>query len=181
MEFIDVLDENGNKTNIVRNKQLIYKLGSWHKSVHVWILNSNNELLLQKRSKNKETFPNKWAISIAGHVKAGETSLEAAKREVKEEINLSIQDNELIKLFSLKRAQPYKDSFLNVYDDVYLLQMDLDISKTIVQKEELTDIKFINFNEYEQRLKAKDSNLVPYSEEHELLFKYLRKKLNLGD
>lgn len=67
MEFLDVLDENGKKTGVVRNRELIYKNGDWHRTVHVWLLNSKNELLIQKRASNKETFPNLWAISIAGH------------------------------------------------------------------------------------------------------------------
>ena len=63
MEFLDVLDENGKKTGVVRNRELIYKNGDWHRTVHVWLLNSKNELLIQKRASNKETFPNLWAIS----------------------------------------------------------------------------------------------------------------------
>lgn len=176
MEYIDVLDENGKKLNIVRNLRLIYELANWHRSVHVWVLNSKNELLIQKRALTKETFPGLWAISIAGHVRSGEESLDAAIREIKEEISLDIDTNKLKYLFSIKRSQPYKDRTLNVHDDIYILNVDLDVSTLAIQKEELSELKFINYKEYEQLLKNNDPSFVPYSEEHKLLFEYLDRR-----
>ncbi len=179
MEFIDVLNENGKRTGIVRNRKLIYKNGDWHKTVHVWLMNDKNELLMQKRAKDKETFPNLWAISIAGHVMSGETSKEAALREIKEEIDINIFENDLIYMFSVRRNQPYKDGMLHVLDDVYLLRNNLDIQTTNIQEEELSDIKFINYKELKQNLMGKNPLFVPYSKEHELLFKYLSEHFNL--
>ena len=179
MEYIDVLDENGNKKHIVRNKQLIYKMGDWHRTVHVWVLNSRNELLIQKRAVDKETFAGLWAISVAGHVRTGEDSIFAAKRELKEEINLNVNDNDLKFIFSLKRKQPCQAGILNVHDDVYLLQRDLDITNISLQIEEVTDVRFINYKEFENYLKKGDPRFVPYCDEHKMLFEYLRKNMNL--
>ena len=58
MELLDVLDDNGLKTGITKDKDEIYKTGEWFRSVHIWIVNDNKELLLQKRSPYKTTFPN---------------------------------------------------------------------------------------------------------------------------
>lgn len=179
MEFIDVLDAKGNKTGIVRNRGLVYKNGDWHKTVHIWLINSKKELLIQKRAKDKQTFPNLWAISIAGHIMSGETSIEAALREIKEEIGVDVDASKLKLIFNVKRVQPYKDGFLHVYDDVYLFKHNLDLYSAKIQKEELTDIKFINYKELEERLINKDPNFVPFTEEHEKLFKYLKE--NIGD
>lgn len=179
MEFIDVLDERRNKVGIVRNRELVYKNGDWHKTVHIWIINSKNELLIQKRAKDKQTFPNLWAISIAGHVISGETSIEAALREIKEEIDVDVNPNDLKLIFTIKRIQEYKNGFLHVHDDVYLFKYDLDLYNTKIQKEELTDIRFINYKELEEKLINKDPSFVPFTEEHEKLFKYLKE--NIGD
>ena len=78
MELIDVLDENGKLTGEVLEKDEIYRKGLWHRSSHIWIINDNNELLVQKRNPYKQTFPNLWAISVAGHVDSGETSRDTA-------------------------------------------------------------------------------------------------------
>ena len=174
MEFLDVLDENGKKTGVVRNRELIYKNGDWHRTVHVWLLNSKNELLIQKRANNKETFPNLWAISIAGHVRSGEEAIDTALREIKEEIDLTVSPDMLIHLFDIKRKQNYKNGILNVHDTIYLLKYDLDINKTKIQKEELSEIRFINYIDFENKLLNHDSQFVPYSEEHKLLFEYLK-------
>ena len=179
MEYIDVLDENGNKKNIVRNKQLIYKMGDWHRTVHVWILNSKNELLIQKRAIDKETFAGLWAISVAGHVRTGEDSIDAAKRELKEEIDLDVSDSDLTFIFSLKRKQTCQSGILNVHDDVYLLKCDLDITNISLQIEEVTDVRYINYKEFEKYLISGDPRFVPYCDEHKMLFEYLRKKMNL--
>ena len=43
MEMIDVLDKDGNKTGIVKTKKDVYESGDYHKTVHIWIINDNNE------------------------------------------------------------------------------------------------------------------------------------------
>lgn len=176
MELIDVLDELGNKTDLVEEREEIYKKGLWHRSVHIWIMNSKKELLVQKRNPFKKTFPNLWAISTAGHVRSGETSIDACLRELKEELNLDVKKEELIKLFTIKREQQEEDYTLRVFDDVYLLYRDIDVNNTLLQIEELTDIKYVYYEYLEDIFKQNDKEYVPYTEEHEKLFAYLKKE-----
>lgn len=173
-ELLDVLDENGNKTGEVETKEEIYKKGLWHRSVHIWIMNNNQELLVQKRNPFKKTYPNLWAISSAGHVLAGEDSIESGLRELKEELDIDAKKEELEFLFTIKRVQPYHDSFINVFDDVYLLHKNIDVEKTKLQVEELTDIKYVYYEYLENILKESDKDYVPYTEEHEKLFTLLK-------
>ena len=173
-ELLDVLDENGNKTGEVETKEEIYKKGLWHRSVHIWIMNNNQELLVQKRNPFKKTYPNLWAISSAGHVLAGEDSIESGLRELKEELDIDANKEELELLFTIKRVQPYNDSFINVFDDVYLLHKNIDVEKTKLQVEELTDIKYVYYEYLENILKESDKDYVPYTEEHEKLFTLLK-------
>lgn len=173
-ELLDVLDEEGNSTGNVETKAEIYKMGLWHRSVHIWIINDNKELLVQKRNPNKKTFPNLWAISSAGHVLAGETSIKSGLRELKEELDVDATEKELKYLFTIKRVQSHHDSYIRVFDDVYLLHRNIDVDKTKLQVEELTDIKYIYYEYLETMLKEKDDNYVPYTEEHEKLFAFLK-------
>jgi len=178
MEYLDVLDEHGNKTGITKDKKQVYEDGDWHRSIHVWIINSKNEILVQKRSPKKETLPNLWAISIAGHVRSGESSIDAIKREVKEEIGIDVDLSNLIYLFTLNRIQPYKDKYIKVIDDVYLLKMDLDLEKTILQRSELTKLKFIYYKDLQEKFRNKDLEFVPETEEQIRLFEIIDKYLN---
>ncbi len=174
MEYIDVYDEDKQPMHIVRSKGLIYSTGSWHLSAHIWIMNSEGKLLIQQRAFDKETFPGLWAISVAGHVRAGESSLDAAKRELKEEVNIDVQDSDLKYLFSIKRNQNSKYGILHVHDDVYLLQYDLDLEHAKLQMEEVVNVAYIDPFYFEKCLINHDPRFVPYAEEHQKLFDYLR-------
>lgn len=178
MEYLDVLDKNGNKTGMIKTKKEVYENGYYHKTVHVWIINSKNEILVQKRHPKKETFPNLWAISVAGHVRSGESSIDAVKRELKEELGQFIKDEEIEYLFTLNRNQPYKEHLLHVIDDVFLVKIDLDVENTKLQFSELTDIKYVYYEYLEQIFKNNDPEYVPYTIEHEKLFQILHKKLD---
>lgn len=173
-ELLDVLDEEGNPTGNVETKAEVYKKGLWHRSVHIWIINDHKELLVQKRNPNKKTFPNLWAISSAGHVVAGENSIESGLRELKEELDIDAKQEDLEFLFTIKRVQSHNDSYIRVFDDVYLLRQSIDVDKTKLQVEELTDIKYVYYEYLETMLKEEDDNYVPYTEEHEKLFDFLR-------
>jgi isopentenyldiphosphate isomerase len=60
-----------------------------HPVVHLHVFNKKGELLLQKRSMNKDIQPGKWDTSVGGHVDYGETVEEALFREVREELGLT--------------------------------------------------------------------------------------------
>ena len=173
MELLDVLDEFGNPTGMVETKEEVYRRGLWHRSCHIWIENDNKELLVQKRNPNKKTFPNLWALSVAGHVDSGESSMTAAVRELKEEVNLDVKIDELKYLFTIKRDEKHGDSIIRVFDDVYLLHKNIDVEDTKLQVEELTDIKFVYYQYLENIFKEGDKDYVPYTEEHEKLFTFL--------
>ena len=177
MELLDVLNEDGTPTGRSLPISEIYENSYWHRSVHIWIINDKGELLVQKRNPEKKTFPNMWAISVAGHVRMRETSVGAAKRELAEEVNLPVNDEDLELLFTIRRQQPYKNGELRVIDDVYLVHANIDVDKTKLQVEELTDIKYIYYEYLETILLQKDPTYVPYTEEHEKLFKILRERL----
>ncbi len=88
MEYIDIFDENNNPTGQIKEKGKAHEEGDFHRTAHVWIINDKNELLLQKRSANKKSHPNCWDISGAGHIKAGESVIDGAIRELKEELGV---------------------------------------------------------------------------------------------
>ena len=84
-EFFDVLDENGNKTGKIKLRKEVHRDGDWHRSVHIWVINENGDVLLQRRAVDKDSNPNMLDISSAGHLSAGDESIDGAIREIKEE------------------------------------------------------------------------------------------------
>lgn len=107
MKYLDVLDEKGNPTGEKKIDNDVHRDGDWHRSVHVWIMNQREELLLQLRSEKKPAYPGRWDISAAGQVDAGEDAFTSALRETKEELGMSLQKEDLKHLFAIRERESY--------------------------------------------------------------------------
>ena len=62
-------------------KSIAHAYGDWHKSIHAYLINDKNEIVIQKRSAGKDLYPNIWDVSFAGHVCAGESTKKRRKNE----------------------------------------------------------------------------------------------------
>ena len=89
MEIFDVIDKDGNPTGETVTRERAHAEGIPHRTAHIWILRKKEgriQVLLQKRSKNKDSFPGMFDTSSAGHIQAGDEPLESALRELEEEL-----------------------------------------------------------------------------------------------
>ena len=93
MEKVNVYNRNREITDKIKERNSLEK-GEYRISVHIWIINSKSELLIQQRSETSKKFPSMWS-QTGGGVLAGETSKEAVKREAKEELGINVEDEEL--------------------------------------------------------------------------------------
>ena len=148
MEFWKVLDNNGNKTGQImeKNDESFFEKGYCHLGAEVWIKNSENKYLIQKRASIKKIEPNLWAM-IGGSVILGENSKQAIVRELKEELNIDIDINNLEFLTKFK-----VDS---LFVDTYVLRKDFDINKMILKQDEVCEIKWLSFEEIEKLVNEK--------------------------
>ena len=143
MELIEIVDENGNFTGQVMDKEEAHDKNLLHNEVGIFIINDKKEILLQKRSANKRFNPNKWGL-CAGHVDAYETLEEAALREIKEEVGLDVSIEELI---------PYGEKEVTIKDSnshityFYYVKCNKKEDEFIIQEEELSKVKWFNIDE----------------------------------
>jgi len=181
-EYLDVLDESGNPTGQVKSKDEIHALGDWHGTVQIWLMNSKGEILMQKRSLKKTSRPGKWDNSCAGHMIAGESAIETALRELKEELNIEIDRENLELLYKKATKQIEKDgAFINhQHNNVYLAKTDIDLTKLTLQEDEVDEVRFVHFEELEQhfRNETMDLDFYPdfYHDEIDILFKLFKEK-----
>ena len=85
MELFDVIDSKGNPTGQIVSREKAHAEGIPHRTAHIWIIREKEgrvQILLQKRSQNKDSFPGKFDTSSAGHIQAGDEPLESALREL---------------------------------------------------------------------------------------------------
>lgn len=88
-----------------KKKQQAHEDGNFHRTAHVWIINDKNELLLQKRSASKKSHPNCWDISGAGHIRAEESVINGAIRELKEELGVKAKEKDLQYITTIKSTK----------------------------------------------------------------------------
>lgn len=170
-EYFDLLDENGNKTGKTKLRTEVHRDGDWHKAVHIWIINNNGDILLQRRCATKDSNPNMLDISSAGHLSAGDDSLSGAIRELKEELNLDIIKEELQFIKTLKRSSKYTSTFINnEFDDLYILRTNKSIDDMKFQEDEISEIFFVPYKQFKEMVNNRQPDLLRHDEEFEILF-----------
>lgn len=148
MELLDIVDKNGNYTGETVERKQAQELGLLHWEVIIIIVNEKEQILLQKRSTNKKHFPNKWAL-CSGLVISGESCEEAAVRELKEELGVEFQIDDLHLL----------EKNLNLTRFYYVIT-NYDESQFVIQKEELSSVKWFDLDEILEKVSCGDDSII---------------------
>lgn len=134
MEYLDIYDGNKRKTGRkIRRGDKLHS-GEHCLVTHLCIFNSKGELLIQRRSLEKDRYPGYWDVSAGGFVQSSESAEKAVIREVREELGLCIEPSEL----SFILCEP----FSSVFDDFFFARLDLDPSTLNIDPRELVDVKY---------------------------------------
>lgn len=139
-ELVDVYDENKNMTGkiIKRNDINLLNDDEYIITVHCFIINSLNQILLTQRSLSKNRG-GKWEETHGG-LKSGESSIIGMQRELKEEIGVAVQTNELKLVKTLKKK--------NKFRDIYILKKDIPIDSIKYNDGEVMDCKYVTLEQF---------------------------------
>ena len=151
-EKFDVLNELGEFTGEIATREECHKKGLWHRAVYAFIIDNNGNILLQKRSGNKKLWPNMWDVTVGGHVDAGEFGRQALIREVKEELGIIINDDDIKYLVSSTSINEQGDIINKHYNECYLITKNIDISDVKIQKEEVSEVRYFSKGELLKRI-----------------------------
>ncbi len=116
MEYFEVCDIAGVAVSKMMSWQA-HRVGARHKSVDIIVVLPDNSVILQKRSSNRYVFPEKWAVSVGGHVTSTpdkKVTLDprtSALHELEGELGLKIDD--------INRLRPIKEDGINKYLQVW--------------------------------------------------------------
>lgn len=138
-ELWDIYNKNREKTGRVHRRGDRMKEGDYHLVVHVCIFNSKKQLLVQQRQPFKKGWSNMWDITVGGSAVQGDDSCRAAEREVWEELGL--------KLDLSGRRPNFTMNFSDGFDDYYIVEQEVDISKLCLQKDEVKQVKWVDREE----------------------------------
>lgn len=147
MEIIDIVDENGNPTGETVDREIAHAQGLRHRTAHVWLLRNRGgeiQVLLQKRSLNKDSHPDCYDISSAGHIPAGVDYIPSALRELKEELGLDVDADELHycgqRHIFFKEAFHHREFVDNQVSNVYYVWKDVELEQLTLQASEVDDV-----------------------------------------
>lgn len=111
----EILDEVNERDEVIGqlSRSEMHRLKRRHRAVHILVFNDLGQIFLQRRSAQKDCFPDKWDSSASGHLDRGEDYDVCAKREVFEEIGIVIESPE--RLFKLPACEETGWEFVWVY------------------------------------------------------------------
>jgi isopentenyldiphosphate isomerase len=169
MEIFDIIDENGNPTGKTVERSIAHAEGIRHRTAHIWIIrrkNGRTEILLQKRSRNKDSFPGKFDTSSAGHIQAGDEPLESALRELKEELGIHAvpEDLQFAGKFPISFAKEFHGKMFRDEEIafVYIYREPVNTAELVLQTEEVEEVQWFDLEEvYEQCGKHREIFCVP--------------------
>lgn len=159
-DFIDVLSETGLRTEEVLPRAEIHRLGKRHRAVRLYLFNSQNELLLQRRSMTVDHGADLFSISVVGHIDAGEYSSDTVRREIEEELGLDSSQLRIDFLFSYYQEAVLGETYIDrQFNDIYVTYADVDPAHIRFDPSEVTEVKFVPFAEFRAML-ADESSLM---------------------
>lgn len=115
-EFLDLVDNDDNVVGKKKRSEVYSEHLSNFRVINAFLVNSSRKLWIPRRTAAKRIFPLCLDMSLGGHVESGETYENAFKRELKEELNLEMED---INFRELEKLTPQKHSvsaFMKVYE-----------------------------------------------------------------
>ena len=143
-EFWDIYDGNRVFTGKTIERGTPFGENEYYVCCEVWIMNSKNQMLVTQRHPDKKAG-GQWEFT-GGGVLAGETTLTAAVREVKEELGISLNESEL----SLHEVYKHKNYFM----DIYVVRKDFDAEDIVLDTNEVVDWTWLAKEEIEQFIES---------------------------
>lgn len=134
MELWDIYDSNKKRTGrTMKRNDWILKDGEYHLTVLGIVSKPDGRFLITKRVMTKAWAPGWWEVP-GGAAMAGEDSIEAVAREVKEETGLDVTNADGGYQFTYHRENPGEGD--NYFVDVYRFVMDFEESDLKLQEAE---------------------------------------------
>ena len=155
LELLDVYTEDNKERIGIADREVVHYYNLWHREIACWIINEKNEILLQRRSKNKKQQPNMLSVTT-GHVDLNESPIGATIREVAEEVGINdVKENDFIYIETFKAEN--KNNYHFKY--VYLLKTERKIEELMMQKSEVSELLYVRLDKLKKMISSQNTEL----------------------
>lgn len=161
-ELLFVVDEE-NKPLAPLPREVVHEKGYWHRCSEIIVVNSQSQILCQKRTLLKDSHPGMWEANFGGHLGPSDDFLENAVAEVNEELGLQKEKKDLI-FFEIYKSDNEKE-----FQGVYFTKWDGDIGSLSLEEAEVEKVLWKDILELEQLFKSNDPQWVQHGYELRLL------------
>jgi isopentenyldiphosphate isomerase len=161
-QLIDIYDTEMEKIGEMEEREAHDK-HQWHKNVHIWVTDGKR-VLVQKRAAQKKLFPRKWDASAGGHVDAGDTILQCAKRKWKNELGLPWEFGDPEEADLMKQWETLGEYPRHEFIYFYFFKAAPNIQKSRLLIGEVNGLKWIPFDKFKQLIKT--DRFCPYGKEY---------------
>ncbi len=134
MEYFDLYDKDRRPLGTVMERGTPVPKNMYRLVVHICVFDGEARMLIQKRADCVENWPGRWDLTAGGSVIAGETSSQAAEREIREEIGLVLDLGNQLPLVTVY--------FSEGFDDIYAVFCKPDKSRLSLQEEEVCGVQW---------------------------------------
>lgn len=180
-ELFDILNEDGSRTGTVVTRGEAHRTGALHGSVHIWVVRGRLdgiEVLLQRRAKDKDSFPDCYDAASTGHINAGEDCLSAAVREIGEGTGISAKPAELILLEKRRVSEDNvfhgKRFINNEITWVYLYRGEVRENELCHEQTEISALEWFSGEALQAAMKENDPRFCIDPKELELVLSCFR-------
>ena len=152
-ELLLVLDENGNSTGRFEQRSVVHENLLWHREVSCIVLNKYGQILLQKRNKNKKSYPSKWAL-CAGHVVNDEEPKDAVVKELSEELILPFNSRNVFSLLvgEIKNEREDNKCFVTCFWTLF----EFPINQLSFQESEIEGLAWFTLDEFKRLVEREE-------------------------
>ena len=185
LELFDICDTDGNPTGETTERSVAHTLGTVHRTAHTWVVRQSAddgfEVLLQKRSLRKDSFPGCYDTSSTGHIQAGDEPLPSAVRELSEELGIEAQEEDLTyigrfdsgEILANFDGRPFHDREIGF---VYVYQKPVELEKLLLQEDEVDAVEWMPYEKALEAVKRHEDGYCIKDQDLELVGAYLGKK-----
>lgn len=147
-DLVDVCDEHGELTGQTVTREVAHDKGIWHPVVLVWVYNSQGEVLLQHRSRERNAFVDTWDVSTSGHIRAGDSAIATAVHRLREDLGVHVRPSELQELGSVRDEFPLQNGDVHrEYDVVYIVHRDVNLERMEFQTAEVNGARWMDLHD----------------------------------
>lgn len=153
-ELLEVVDEQDRPTGQVLDKTIVHGRGLLHRVAHVWITDGNR-LLQQRRGLKTKIMPGRWDASASGHVDPGETYVQAAQRELQEEVGLELPEDRFQSFGVFMREEPVEGNAYRhrvIGDNFVVLERNLALDALQLARGEVLGARWYPLDQLERDL-----------------------------